>query len=252
MKNALKLIAALVIGILVGAIGVFFTFIELYKEEVDQTETTRESVQEDYYNKRTEVVDLDEEVRNLKWDLKTLQTKYDNLKETTATLIELIPEDKALIPFSNEELGLAFKYPAWYGELSFTLRNGEEAGKIFRGSFPNVPIEFGGITKGFREGRGGWITDYSGGELYAEENEILKTISIGGREITIYQGETNTGDRYPMGDPLSEGNFAATSALTGDEFKGVIFFVNNTYGKDINEGYALEEFESFLERIKRY
>lgn len=146
-----------------------------------------------------------------------------------------MPDERSLITFNNDVLGLSFKYPASFGNLDFQIRDGSESGRIFYGSFEKGTVWFGGVTQNFSEGRGVGFIDYDGNLTWYDDKPVKKIITVDGGHIKILKG---TGQAMP-GNHLMEGRFGALLQLKGEEFKGAAFATDST----------LEEFESLLETI---
>lgn len=178
-------------------------------------------------------------------ELNQLKAQYARSQRENELLRPLIADEKKFATFSNEELGFSFKYPVWFGELDFGIGKGE-TGKGFGGVFQNVPLEFGGLTMDYSAGRGGWFTDYRGGERWTEDEDFVKTLQVQGGVVTIAQGSSDC----VYGGCLAEGTFGAVVKLKGDEFHGVAFQAGRTmFHKNDDREFSLSEFESVLETL---
>ena len=179
-------------------------------------------------------------------ELNQLKAQYARSQRENELMRPLISDEKKFATFSNEEVGLSFKYPVWFGELNFSIGKGI-AGHSFYGVFQNVPLEFGGQTMDYStEGRGGWFTDYRGGAPWAEDEDYIKTLQIPGSLVSIIQGSSEC----VYGGCLAEDTFGAVVELKGDEFHGVAFQAGRTLGHDNDDReFSLSEFESVLETI---
>lgn len=153
-----------------------------------------------------------------------------------------------LAKFVNDELGFSFSYPSSYGKLDFWIKDGE-TGKIFYGIFEKVPLEFGGITDDFSEGRAGWFTDYKGGPVSGDENKIgLKTVPVVGGNVIIVAGEGELGLDNPH-NPA--GTYVAQVDLKGKKFHGLAFTYGITrYHRTDGKKVDLAEFESVLKTLE--
>ncbi len=65
--------------------------------------------------------------------------------------------------YTNDELGISFKYPKKYEPITVNVTNGEK-GKEFRGYFGSLGIVFGGLTGDYAAGRDTADFDFSGYE----------------------------------------------------------------------------------------
>lgn len=211
----------IILGVLLGSLMTYL-ILNTQPRTVDKT------------SERWDVVKIQEKkIRDLE---KQLETQNTSLKQKDLKLLKLT--SKELQTFKNDELGFSFSYPAWFGKLDFSIRNGDDSGKIFHGEFQNVTLEFGGTTKNFGEGRETWPTDYNGNQTQPEK--VLKTLPISGGIATIIRG---SGEAAP-GNWFSEGTYGAFIKLNGKEFQGLAFLVNAEPKK-----ISLDELESVLKTL---
>lgn len=237
-----KISLSIILGILLGSLMTYL-ILNAQPEEVDRA------------TEQWDVVKIQEkQIRDLE---KELETQNTNLKQKDLELLKLTSK-KELLTFKNDELGFSFFYPAWFGEVSLDIRNGE-TGKLFYGSFENVSLEFGGTTKDFSEGREGWPTDYNGEAIekmtfyddaglkeFPMKEKQIKTLSVQGGEAIILRGK---GDAVP-GNWFFEGTFGALIRLNNKQFQGLAFHSGETnYHQNDENDLSIDEFESVLKTL---
>jgi hypothetical protein len=171
---------------------------------------------------------------------------------------------RQLLTFESKELGFSFSYPAWFGEVAFEIRKASETGEVFKGTFANVPFEFGGITNNYSEGKEGWFTEFPGYTLKNDKyyynhlswqdpnmdiviEKLLKKIDIQGNKLLLLKGS----GELTLGDGLPDGVFGALVNLKNKKFHGLAFTANIT-SRHQNEDkiISLEEFESVLKTLE--
>jgi len=236
-----KIVAGLIIVFLAICIVSYFN---LKKENNVLTQ------QLDYFSKEnTRKSDLYSEGRQqrnqLEDNLNKCNINLETYKKENKILYDLVPEDKRFYTFSNDEIGISFTYPIWFGEIRFGIRDGEK-GKKFTGTFSNVALEFGGVTVDFEEGRDSWFTDYEGTGKFLPEYPVVKVLDVEGGQVTIEKGQ---GDLMP-GNILAEGDYGALVKLNGKMFKGLSFLSGETYGHENDDNkITLKDFENMLKTL---
>lgn len=171
------------------------------------------------------------------WETKTKEVSESTVTEITEQETQVVPVEKdfKIVKYSNYKAGIEFDYPSSWGEVSMVFEDGN-TGKLFRGSFSNAYVVFGGMTKDYEQGRGGMFTDFAGytnSDLlkprYANHEKFL---TDSGLEIILLEN-------IEISQQLSKDDIAVWANLKGPEFYGVAFRfsrpdeINKKYFKDM-------------------
>ncbi len=155
--------------------------------------------------------------------------------------------------YTNADLGISFNYPVQLGDVEFNMDNGE-TGKKFVGVFTgNRNVQFGGLTKDYTAGRGGYFLDTTG---FTEKNGNSYYKFVNGNEVkaNIDQGITakNTNGilvkGYPEDGPGSPanpgmGSYGAIFNLNNSTFPGIAFW-------DMEGALSKEDFLAMLSTLE--
>lgn len=129
-KDTLTFITPIIITALIVGGGIYLWQNSVSQKSINQAKDTTT----DFFQKKLS------EIESENTELKTVNEEL----ESKAKLL-----DDAKKQFISEELGIAFLYPAVFGDVSLTVSEGE-TGEIFRGNFSNNDkLSFGGVSQSF-------------------------------------------------------------------------------------------------------
>jgi hypothetical protein len=175
-------------------------------------------------------------------------------------LDELTKGKESVSTFEDKTLGLSFEYPSRFGSVEVRKDNGE-TGEKFTGIFSdNEDLQFGGMSNNFSAGRSGVLTDTrgfnkrNGGYFFkfviAKPDLPIqpgKVIDAGSGEILLLDDQSFEDERAGMGGPIfgvGKDNLAAVSNLSGETFKGIVFWNMDT------DDFSSKDFETMLKSVK--
>lgn len=182
-----------------------------------------------------------------------------NLNNNTNTFLDETANWQLYI---NGDLGLSFKYPAAFGEITYKDNLPSETGKEFIITFSkNDKFLMGGMTSDFSAGRGGSFLDSRG---YYEENgkyyfyfvdtkpsttyplNPLKILTVNGHSILLVDRQSFVGNDNIDGPYLhpGEGNLGALLNFTNSSFPGMAVWDKDT------QAVPQEMFEKILSTFR--
>ncbi len=241
-KAITVIIAAAIVGI-----AVFIWQKEAIKKNVDEVKKESDSAKIDFENRLS---DLKDKLTGVESENIELKTSNEELKEK-AELLAI-----AKMEFSDSELGIAFEYPAVFGEVNLLISD-EEGGKKFTGRFSNNDkLIFGGVSADY--GKSGTTTpaafiDALGfakkkGKYYyrspAADYEVkpANIVKLGGGGEALIVDKNSFGDK---GQDVGIGEDAGVLLnLNSKDFPGLAFL-----NQDL-EKFPLIDFGAMLETVE--
>lgn len=232
-KDMKKILLSALCGVLLGSLSMYSLMdaqATMKKEQLEKEYTS------DLYNKNGTIYYNEDKITRYEKEKSDLAQANAKLKKEKLELLKIVQPD--LLRFSNDTLGFSLWYPKWFGALDFSFHNGE-TGKGFVGSFENIALSFGGVSKDFSEGRETGPLDYSGGSISQEmKKQRIRVLSIEGGQIDVLRGE---GEPAP-GNWFPEGTLGALVKLRGKKYQGLAFYAHESE-------VTLDEFETVLKTL---
>lgn len=252
-----NLIVFIITALIVGG-GIYFWQQQRSEDRIDKISE----------NAVTTRIDFEQRIENLKNKILGLEKSKKELEQENITLkerVELL--DGAKKDFSDSELGLAFEYPALFGEVKVTIHEGA-TGTSFMGEFTkNEKLKFGGLSRdyasdststeldiidtlGYYSERNKYYFQPAGdGENQDFELQPAKIIGAPAGEVLLLDKKSFVGqDEFSKasGDTtIGIGENVAGLANLKDDIYGGVVFVNMDFGI-----MPLENFENMLASVE--